>query len=370
MNRQSTSDLFKIAQHDIKLVQRGLSRSFTRLQDKLLLLLAAPFLIAWLWHGLREFSNLLAQWGSLSVSFLTFSLVVISIVSTTTRFDWHRKNGVLAAIALRRDVLYFYISFLIAISFLFILILVQPSFRSGIDIAIGLIFGILEVVIAGYLFPPILRTIRLLFARLRLLRGVSLESTPTARARDVVARIVALPMIGFRANMIAGALLGAALAMVFETLRWNGAGPPTAGAIAGIGIVGTLLVLAFRLPHSVPQFFNRVGISPFSASQSMIVLGTCLTLTFALIMALLAPGDAIAAVSAVAMITAVFSVISILQAGHYALHARRAANTAFQIDVAAMIFIASMIGPLVLLLVLIRIAFLLRKVRRKTWLLT
>lgn len=359
----------KIAQHDLKIIIRMILQTFSTVSDIALLVFAAPFLIAALINGFEAASVAISSWGSNGTILISLILIMLSVIVTRSRIKWHQDYGILAPIALRPETFVVYCAISIFIVSLPIFYLVEHSWQSLFDFSFGIAFTALELVVARLIFVRVWPKVSLILAKVHIYRNVDELSSRETRARSILARLVAIPVFTFSKNVVFLVCFGTFLGMLFVVLRNEGVDSAKAIFLVGLVMISLLSSMLWRIPHSLPRTLVRLGVSPFAACLALIALAGALLSSFALVATIFRPAEFAALGTWLIISMAIFSFVATLQMGHYSLRARQAANTAIQIEIAALALAASLIGPLVAIIAIIRIGFLRRSIQRRMWLL-
>ena len=360
----------KIGSYDLKVFSRMFLDAFSNKSDKVLLLLILPFAIAFFQQGLDEIRKAISSFGQTGLSALAIILALSSIFTTKSRIAWHGENGILAPIALRKEALIIYGLLSMILCFSASLMITGLSTSAIVALLIGLLAAMIEIAFIGFVFAKLAKPLGVLLSRFQIVRKIGLDGGRRTRVWNTISSITLVPTLGFAGNMLLLAVVSLFLGLGFDFLVLIRVDRVLAIFAVVSVIILIMLSILLRLPHSIPPFLATIGISPFNTSAVITSFG----------MALLGPCAFVLAVSTdtrhkevvalgFALAIAVVGFVALIQAAHYALRGRQAANTAIQFEVAVLALIAGMLAPAAPILALIRIAFLRKAVERRRLLL-
>ena len=354
-----------LVRHDLLVSGRALSRIFSRWRDRLLLLLALPFLVAFaIGNGAIVLDYARAMDDS------TTSLVVLVAAGMLfsvgwMRVRWHRDRGVLAPRALVPAVAAIHVAAPMAVALLVLLGTLAWLNGRLWGLAAGTALAAVELTCAEILLPIVWRAIRRRAFVRRRRRSPEVLGSRAMRACTITARVTGLSWFGLAGNCAVFAGLGFAFAALFAMARAAAVPPVPAEATAGVLAFCALMVLPARLPQSMPRFLSALGVSPFWASAAITAMGGSMTFAMALGLALADPHEASTMAAVLIGMTALFGGFGLLLVCHQTLRAPGAAGTAVQMDLIALAFVASLAVPVAALGGMVRVALLMRAVGRK-----
>jgi hypothetical protein len=360
----------KIAKHDLLVLSRNIGNTFSRISDKILLIIIFPFAIG-LTNKISDVINsALIKFGQLGLYLFSILIALAAVFSTRSRIQWHRENGILAPIALRREAMMTYGTIALILCFGASLTVIGVSLRTALALFVGLLAALAEISVLGWLLSKIIRPIGRFIGDIEVARHLNLQGNRRARTWDMISAITFIPMLGFRGNVAALALASIVLGGLFLIL--SEAGIELAAVAFSIASVFLILILSImlRLPHSLASYFLLTGTSPWNIGAVFVIFWVALLTPFSFVLIALPHGiSALSVELAFAIAIAALGIISLLQAAHYALRPRTAANTAIQFEIATFAIVGGLLGPAVIVLASARIAMLARAIRNKRLLL-
>lgn len=361
----------KIARHDILVFARTFLNAFSRTSDRIILAAASPLAIAILWRGASAARQSQPGWKPEILSLLTMAIALTAVMATRSRIKWHRDNGILAPIALRKEAMIIYGALSLVLLFAPLLCITGFSSKAILALFFGLIAALVEIGLAGIVLAKASPLGRKVFATIQNRRRLHLNGSRTTRTFDVIAGTTFIPALGFKQHIIWLSIFSMALAFLFSImLHFN---IDKASSLFTIYLIFLFIIVAafLRLPHYTPKFFLMIGISPFHISMTFTAFAIALLAPCSILLALLSGWqDALSIGMIFGIAIAAVGLLSVIQVAHYSLRLRQAANTAIQFEIAVLAVAGFVLGPATVLLAVARVALLHNSIQRRKLLLT